>query len=438
MTDRGSFHSIAGTSKPLRPVTKHRERIKINHSSDRDHAYLADRSVGWPLLGASLAATTIGGTSTVVLAAYIMVHGLSGLWLDIPLGISLLVSGFFLAVRVRATGAFSIAGIARQKYGNTFGTITSVLVLMAELAWFALLTLAGASLVQGMTGLSHPGAILAVAAAFSVYTVMGGQNAVIITDLWQLCIVMLFGLGIPAFMVAVRGIHPEPGLLSFPTGPGIGGIDAFGLILMMGLPGLVGGDVYGRLLSARTPRDAARASVMAGFLKLLAAGCVAVIALGGEGSLDETFRTVLSPVLYHAAVFGILMAVMSSADSVLITGATVLHTDLMPRLNASPRLVAALVAVAGTALALAAGNVVAVMQWSYTVFSAGAPLPLLAALLLKRTPPPLTANLSVIIGGGTAALLKLLGNPAAFLIGLGASMGILLSGTVLNNGRRRV
>jgi len=406
-------------------------------SQSRKHAYLADRSVGWPLLGTSLAATTIGGTSTVVLAAYIIAHGLSGLWLDIPLGLSLLVTGFFLAGKVRETGAFSIAGIARQKYGNTFGTITSVLVLMAELAWFALLTLAGASLVQGMTGLSQPGAILAVAATFSVYTVAGGQKAVILTDLWQLCIVMLFGLGIPAFMVALRGLNPEPGMLSFPTGPGMGSRGVFGLILMMGLPGLVGGDVYGRLLSAKTPRDAAKASVMAGIIKLVAAACVAVIALGGEGSLDDTFRAVLPPALYHAAVFGILMAIMSSADSVLLTGATVLHTDLMPRLKASPRLVASLVAVAGTALALAAGNVVAVMQWSYTVFSAGAPLPLLAALLLKRTPPPFAANLSVIIGGGTAALLKLLGDPDAFLLGLGASLGILVLGTVLNKGRRK-
>jgi len=372
----------------------------------------------------------------VVLAGYVMAHGLSGLWLDIPLGLSLLVSGFFLAGRVRATGAYSIAGIARQKYGSTFGTIASVLVMMAELAWFALLTLAGSSLFQGMTGLSHPCSILSVAAAFSVYTIIGGQKAVIFTDLWQLSLVLLFGLGIPAVMVAVRGVNPEPGMLSFPTGPGMGWRDAFGLLVMMGLPGLVGGDVYGRLLSARTPRDASRASVMAGLIKFLAAACVAVIALGGGGSLDETLRTVLSPVLYHAAVFGILMAVMSSADSVLLTGATVLHTDLIPGMKASPRHAATLVAVAGTALALAAGNVVAVMQWSYTVFSAGAPLPLLAALLLKRTPPSLAANLSIIIGGGTAALLKLIGNPDAFLIGLGASLCILASGILATSGRR--
>ncbi len=114
----------------------------------KNTAYLADRNVGWPLLGASLAATTIGGTSTVVLTTFIMTHGLSGLWLDLPLGLSLLVSGFFLAGRVRATGALSIAGIARQKYGSTFGTIIAVLVLLAEFAWFALLTLAGATLVR--------------------------------------------------------------------------------------------------------------------------------------------------------------------------------------------------------------------------------------------------------------------------------------------------
>ncbi len=287
-----------------------------------------------------------------------------------------------------------------------------------------------------MTGLSQTHSTIAMAAAFSIYTVLGGQKAVIRTDLYQLVMIMLFGLGIPAAIVAFRGIDPGPGMLSFPTGPGMGGRAVIGLFLMMGLPGLVGGDVYGRLLSARTPRDAAKASVMAGIIKLAAAACVAVIALGGRGGLDETLRLVLPAALYYPAAFGILMAVMSSADSVLITGATVLHADLLPGLGVSPKVVVAFVAVTGTVLALAAGNVVAVMQWSYSVFSAGAPLPLLAALLLKRPPRPWAANSSVIIGGGTAVLLKLANNPDAFLMGLMASMAVLAAGMLLNRDGR--
>jgi Na+/proline symporter len=375
----------------------------------------------------------------VVLAVYVANHGLSGLWLDIPLGISLVVSGFFLAPRVRATGASSIAGIAGQKYGSAFGAVIAVLVLLAEFAWFALLTLAGASLVSGATGLGETAGIVVTAAAFSIYTSLGGQRAVIRTDLAQLALLMVFGLGIPAVITLFRGMNPRPGMLSFPTGPGMGPMRVFSLVLMMGLPGLVGGDVYSRLLSAITPSDAAKASVLAGLVKLLAAACVAVIALGGNGEgLDAALRSLLPPVLYHAAAFSILMAIMSSADSVLLTGATVLHTDLLPGLGFSPRIVVAGVAVVGTVLALAAGNVVKVMEWSYTVFSAGAPLPLMAALLLANPPSRAAANLSVALGGGAAVVLKLMNAGNGFLWAIGISFGILAVSVALNRDRRTV
>lgn len=372
----------------------------------------------------------------MVLATYVMTHGLSGLWLDLPLGLALLVSGFGLAKRVRATGSFSIAGIARDRFGSAFGAVLAVLVLSAELAWFALLTLAGSALLQGLTGLAHLPSLLSVAGGFSIYTALGGQRAVIRTDLVQLVLVMVFGLGIPAVFAVLRGMDPAPGMLAFPFGPGMGPGEVPGLVLMMGLPGLVGGDVYGRLLSARTQSDAQKAAMLAGAIKLLAAGCVAVIALGGEGGLDETLRQLLPLPLYQAAVIGILMAVMSSADSVLITGATVLHTDLAPRLMAPPRAVVGAFAAAGTCIALAAGDIVEIMKWSYTIFSAGAPLSLLAALLLKRPPGAAAAMLSMVLGGGAALLLKLAGDPRAFLMGLGISALVLLAGILFNRDGR--
>lgn len=404
---------------------------------ERERIFLAERKVRWPLLGASLAATTIGGTSTVVLAEYVAAHGLSGLWLDIPLGFSLILSGLFLAGRIRATRSSSIAGIARLRYGSGFGASIAVLVLLAEFAWFALLALSGASMVMGVTGWNRVTAITGTAAAFSCHTVLGGQRAVIRTDLFQLLLVMVFGLAVPAGFVVAGGSAPEPSTLSFPTGPGMGAGRVLGLLLMMALPGLVGGDVYSRLLSAESPGDAARASVLAGLMKLAAAALVAIIALGGGGGLNETLSRTLPPVLYHAAVFSILMAIMSSADSVLLTGATVLQCDILPRFNASPKLVTAMVALTGTILALAAGSVVEVVEWSYTVYSAGAPLPMLAALLMKKPPPSRAAVMSVLIGGGSALALKLTGNPHAFLIGLGFSLVTLGAGVTADRLIRR-
>lgn len=418
---------------------------RLSRKGGRSEKYLAGRSLGSAAVASTLAATSIGGSATVALAGYVYARGLPGLWLDLPLAAGLMATGLLLAGRIRGSGALSLPQLSARHYGEGFRKALAVLVLGAEVAWFALLTRAAAPFLAEMTGLAMTLCILLTALVFTSYTAIGGQRAVAASDAAQLALLMLFGLLVPAGIVLVRtdmlsGL--EPSAVSFPTGSGLGWRAVLGLFAMMALPGMVGGDVYGKILSARSRSNAACGAVAAGLIKLAAAACVAVLALGArlllapgqsdDAVLSEVLAEVLPAGLLPLAWLAFLAAMMSSADSVLLTGATVLDVDLLPRRPGwlRPWMVVAALAVLGTGLAAVTTGIVPLLKWAYTVFAAGAPVPVLAALLLHRRSSGGWATAALVLGGGTAAVLKLSGAESAVLAGLAVSAGLTIAGSL--------
>ena len=69
--------------------------------------FLADRSLGWFAITATITATTVGGSATIVAGGRIYASGLPALWYDIGGALGLIVLGLFLARKVRKTGLFT-------------------------------------------------------------------------------------------------------------------------------------------------------------------------------------------------------------------------------------------------------------------------------------------------------------------------------------------
>ncbi|MBD3369483.1 hypothetical protein GF402_03880 [Candidatus Fermentibacteria bacterium] len=419
----------------------------------REQTYLAGRKLSSPIVAVSLSATAIGGSATVALASFVHSHGLSGVWLDLPLGLALITGGFLLARKIRATGCLSLPQIGGRLYGGGFRLSVAVLVAMAEVAWFALLLRAAAPFLRGITSLPESVCMVITALIFLCYTLMGGQTAVAWTDLLQLLLVLGAGLILPALAVLRRtdwlaGL-PD-GSLAFPTGSGLDLPAVFGLLAMIGLPGLVGGDVYGKILSARDVSTARRGTVAAGAVKIFSAALVAVIALGGrvlfpesggDGLLADVIEVVMSPWLASLAFLAFLAAMMSSADSVLLTGTTIVDVDLLPsgknRLSHRIRfsLTAGALGAAGLVLAMLSTGIVELLKWAYTVFAAGAPLPVLAGLCNKRRVQGPWAVSSLLGGGATAVAAKLVGAQQAVLYGLLVSALLITLGRFSKNSK---
>src|SRR6266508_907884 len=216
-----------------------------------------------------------------------------------------------------------------------------MLVLVSEVVWFALLIEATQVVLTGVFGLSPIPAIVGSTAVFILYTSLGGQFAVARTDLLQygLMVVGIPGVALACALSRSGGLGGLPReVWSFPTSATLGAADIAGLLVLIGLPHLVGSDVYAKLLSCRDEATARRSALYASISKVIFGFSVALMALAARAMLPaapagETLpRAILSfvPAPLSSLVLVALVATMqTSADVVLLSATAVTARDIL-------------------------------------------------------------------------------------------------------------
>ena len=101
--------------------------------------FLADRSLGWFALTATITATAVGGSATIVAGGRIYAQGLPALWYDVGGALGLIILGVFIAKKVRKTGLFTLPDITGHLYDDKVRYTSAFLILITEIAWISLL-----------------------------------------------------------------------------------------------------------------------------------------------------------------------------------------------------------------------------------------------------------------------------------------------------------
>ena len=101
--------------------------------------FLADRSLGWFALTATITATTVGGSATIVAGGRIYAQGLPALWYDIGGGLGLIILGLFIAHKVRKTGLITLPDITGSLFDDKVRYASAILIIITEIAWVSLL-----------------------------------------------------------------------------------------------------------------------------------------------------------------------------------------------------------------------------------------------------------------------------------------------------------
>jgi SSS family solute:Na+ symporter len=308
---------------------------------------------------------------------------------------------------------------------------------MITVAWCGVIAaqlVAGARLVSDLFPIDPEPALLVVAVVFTLYTLWGGQLSVIRTDSWQLflfaaglLVSLLFlvasGLGHPA---AWKGIPPSH--WQFPVSSSFGWYEVLVFYpLILGLPYLVGPDIYSRTLCAKDHRVARNAALWAAGIVIPLSFLLAGFGLLArvlfpdilpEAALPQTLGALIPVGLRGLIAAGFLGAIMSSADTCLISASTILSLNVIgPFLRASPeahhRLTRWMVAGLGGVAWYVAGQqkgIIASLLLGYTVFVGGVVIPTLGTFV--RRPLGLTsagAFWAILAGGGAALLGKVQG-----------------------------
>lgn len=428
--------------------------------SSPDSYWVAERRYGVVPVAASLVATIFGASSTVGIIGLGYGRGLTGAWWSLVGGLALIPFALLLASRVRRLEVYTLPDILREAYGNRVAVPGALMIGVAWCGVVAAQIVAGALLLAGVLEVPMQGAVALVAAVFVLYTFWGGQLSVVRTDSWQLG---LFAGGLVVTLVLVaRALEGgpslaeavPPGFLDFPVSPDFGWYQVLVFYpLIVGLPYLVGPDIYSRVLCARDGRTARAAALAAAVAVIPMSLLLALLGLmirahlpglAAESALPTAVVELAPPGLRGVVVAGLLGAIMSSADTTLISASTILSLNVVtpvvararggsPTAEGQLRITRAFVVALGFAawtIAAFQGGIIASLLLAYTVFVGGVVLPTLASFWRERLGVTATAAMwSVVLGGGTAVLGEV--GDGAVLEGLLGRGGTAFLGRVL-------
>ncbi|MGH9307824.1 MAG: sodium:solute symporter [Vicinamibacterales bacterium] len=315
--------------------------------------FLADRSVGWIAIGASLFATNISSEHFIGLAGSGASSGLAvGHFEWLAVFMCMTLAWVFVPFYVR-TNVYTMPEFLERRYGPACRWyLTTVSVLAYIFTKISVSLYAGALVLRQTVGWDFYTSALVMVVATGIYTIFGGLAAVIYTELLQA--IVLLGGAIALTLIGLSQAGGMDGLrASLPP-------DFFHMIKPMSDPNFpwtgifLGAPILGiwywctdqvivqRVLGARSEEDARGGAIFCGLLKILP---VFVLVLPGliaralypDITGDEAYPTLvvrlLPPGLVGIMVAALLAALMSSLAATFNSASTLITFDVYKKLN---------------------------------------------------------------------------------------------------------
>jgi SSS family solute:Na+ symporter len=400
--------------------------------------FVADRKGSALLITGSLVATIVGGSSTVGMAGKGFSWGIVGAWWLLVGVVGLLLLSLFLAKRVRSQGVFTLPELLERQYGGSVKIVASFVIVWA---WMGII---GGQIVASGRILSTlmPGSLSLLmgvsAAVFIAYTILGGQISIIRTDFIQSAIMIggillcaVFSLDRTGGIMVMKTDLPRDFFL-FPVNSQFSWKSLMEWLVLIGSAYVVGPDIYSRLFSAKNPRTAQRSVLLTALILIPLAFSIVIIgmaarvlapSLSGEEALPYMIREVLPQGINGLVMAALLCALMSSADTVLLTASTIFSMDIVNdfveriqgrglderQLLLLSRLVIILFGLLALAFALKFRGVIHLLLFGYSIYTAGLVIPAVFGFWRQKFRLNPTGALVAMIGGGGWVILRDLG-----------------------------
>ena len=312
-------------------------REKAGQQKSAQDYFLASRSLPWWAIGASLIAANISAEQIIGMSGSGYAIGLAIASYEWMAAITLLIVGkWFLPIFLR-NGITTMPQFLQERYGNRIRTLMAVFWLglyvfvnLTSILWL------GSIAIAGVAGLNQDVALVLLGAFALAYQLYGGLKAVALTDIVQVCLLVLGGLLVTVITLSKIGDgsvsdgfmqlwqqHPErfemilskdnpfykdlPGLSVLLGGMWIANLSYWGFNQY----------IIQRALAAKNLREAQKGVVFAAFLKLL---IPAIVVLPGIAAVmlapdlerpDAAYPTMLA--LLPSGILGLVFAALVAA-----------------------------------------------------------------------------------------------------------------------------
>lgn len=397
--------------------------LGMRRATSREEFLVAGRNLGPGFYMGTMAATVLGGASTVGTVKLGYVYGISGFWLCAALGCGILVLNLFLAKPLLKLKVFTVTQILERRY-NTVARRTSALVMLLYAVMLCVTSvLAIATVMQVLFTLPFWLAVLIGGGVVVVYSTIGGMWSLTLTDIVQFLIktIGLMFILLPICLHRVGGWEQLQAKLpaSYFSLTSIGGdtILTYFVIYFFGI--LIGQDIWQRVFTARSASVARYAGTVAGLYCIVYGLVCAAIGMATKVLLPDlavpanAFAAMVKDGLPDGirglVIAAALAAMMSTASAALLAASTTLSEDLIVSdrgglwLN---RILTLLVGGVVLLLAMVVHDVLTALTLAYNLLVAGMLVPLLGAIFWPRATTA-GAIVSMVLGCGTAILAML-------------------------------
>ena len=390
--------------------------------------FVAHRQGTLPFITGSLVATAIGGSALIVTSQLGYELGLPGAWWLLVGSIGLVLLGVFFARRVRGAALYTLPELVEKQYDRRVSLAAAILIVIA---WIGVVAgqIVAAGIFLSILGIgSTTFWVVIFTAVVVVYAILGGQFSIIRTDVFQAPIFFI-GIFIVLALVFSRvggleGLKASLplGYFSFPTSPAFDWKMLLSFLILVGATYVVGPDMYSRLFCAKGEKTAQQSALLSAFLFIPLAFAITLIGMSAKVLYPQimpaqAFPQVisgLSPGLSGLVIAAVIAALMSSADTCLLSQSVILTEDIIKRVHPAlderktvllTRLSLVGLGLVALGLALILKTVYESLLFAYTVFTCGLVVPVIAGFYkdkLKVTP---RGALAALIGGGIIGLL---------------------------------
>ncbi len=399
--------------------------MAVKHVKNMDDFAIARGIIPWPVVFATMAATFLGGGSTLGMGKMGSSVGYVFLFIVFAFAIQFILAGIFVAPTLkRYRGAYTVADIMGFHYGKTTRLFSGFISLLYCVGMLGAMVLGMGVVLQVFLGIPLVwGVVIGISVAI-IYSMAGGLFAVIHTDIIQF---ITLGFFLPlALLIALFGEITAAGglkatLAALPaTHFTFLGVFPWTVFLSLFLAFLLGealAPIYvPRIFAAKAPQHARNGMLASAGFMILFMFCTTSLGVFAHVLLpDVSGDPVLPSILIHllpvgivgAVIAAVLAALMSTADSTLGAAGVILVQDIYkPLVNKEvseatqlmlARIIVLISGVAATAFALWAPGVIEALVIVYSWWAAAILVPLVLGILWGKGTP--YAGFSAMLGG---------------------------------------
>ena len=413
--------------------------FSYNKASTNQSFFLANRDTGVFQLTGSLLATILGSSAILGTVTFAYNNGWSGVWfmLCAALGLTLL---YPLIKYFENFRGYNLPELLGSFYGKEVKNLSSIIIPIAWIGIVAAQIIGAAQIITVLTDINYINAVVLSGVVFIIYTILGGQLSIIKTDLLQLIVLLISILLVYASTLSGPRNHEALGVIS----EKFTSFDLIIMILTYSSTYLVGPDIYSRIFCAKN-RSVAKKSIILSVVILIPLafilGSLGVYAANLYPNLDVAK---VSPLLYMAKsslpksvslilYFGLLSAVISSADTNLMTASSIFTQIFTKNLNHKSairitRIFILIFGIFSMIVAIKLKYILTSLLLALSVFSGAFIIPTLAGILGYRGKKIYTLS-AIILGGGISFIGKVYGGEYSNII---LVISFVINGLVLS------